>query len=117
MLPAMKLLIAVMVPVRVSALDVPPTVTPPPLLAARLPEPTLRVRVPLLESTSLMLIWLIAEATSSTTRVLAGALISGVSSTAVRAMVRLNAEESRLPSLTLNCTVRVKVEGASARLV
>ena len=113
----MKLLMAVRVPVRVSALEVPPTVTPAALVAARLPEPTLSVTVPPLESESLMLIRLITEATSSTTTVFAGAVITGESSTAVTVMLRLNPEESRLPSLTWNCTVRVEVEGASDRLV
>ena len=64
-----------------------------------------------------MLIWLITVATSSTTRVLVGALITGASSTVIIVMLRMTPAESRLPSLTWNCTVRAPGVGDSDRLV
>ena len=64
-----------------------------------------------------MLIRLITEATSSTTWVLAGTLITGVSSTALMVMVRVTPVESRLPSLARNSTVRAPRVGDSDRLV
>ena len=85
LLPAIKVLMLLMLPVRVNALLVPPIVTPPPLVAARLPEVTDRVTVTELlpASTSLKLMPVMALGVSSVTPMVIGAVTSGASLTAV----------------------------------
>ena len=80
---------AAKVPVSVSALALPPTTTPAPLVAVRLPAGTLKVAVtlPLPASTSLKLMPLSLVATSSVTAILAGAPMVGVSLMAASTMV------------------------------
>ncbi|MNJ14516.1 hypothetical protein D3C77_87420 [compost metagenome] len=117
LLPAMKVLILAIVPVRVRAEPVPPTTTPPPLMADKVPEPTEKVTVAVLESASLKLMPVTAVAVSSLTDSVAGALTCGVSLTAVTLTVLVATVLSRLPSLIWKLTVRLAVLGASDRLV
>ncbi|MDT4805815.1 hypothetical protein FQZ97_386310 [compost metagenome] len=118
LLAAMKALMLAMLPVRVSALAVPPTMTLPPLLAVRLPEPTASVTVTLFvpASASLKLMPVMALATSSVTARVAGAETCGVSLVPLTLTDLLAAVLSRAPSLTVKLTVRVPPSGASLLL-
>src|SRR5690606_7843229 len=106
-------------PLRVMALLVPPTVTPPPLVAARLPEATDRMTVTglLPASASLKLIPVMALGMSSVTPMVAGAATIGASLTAVTLTVLVAGVLSSSPSLTTKLTVRLAVLGASLLLL
>ena len=82
---AMNALRFVMSPASVRFEDVPPTVTPPPLVALRTPDGTARLTdtLALPASTSLTRMPVSGEATSSVTLMLAGAVMPGASFTAV----------------------------------
>ncbi|MNF72001.1 hypothetical protein D3C84_539620 [compost metagenome] len=84
-LAAMKALMSATVPVRVRLpVPEPPTLTPPPLVAARVPLATLKVAVtlPLPASTSAKLMPVRAAGTSSVTAMETGAVMLGASFTA-----------------------------------
>ncbi|MNR31263.1 hypothetical protein D3C85_1487630 [compost metagenome] len=114
----MKALMLPIEPVSVRADAVPPTVTPPPLVALRLPAATLRVTVTLLlpASRSLKLMPVMAVATSSLTAILPGTVTIGASLVVPTVRVRLAVALKLLPSLTAKPMVRVAVAGVSELL-
>ncbi len=104
-----------MLPVRVSSLEVPPTVTSRVEAAARAPAPTLRVAVTGLvpASTSLKLMPMSGLATSSVTVTSDGMLTVGASLTAVTD--RLTSAVSLVPprpSVRVTRMARLAVEGS-----
>ncbi|MCY1297179.1 hypothetical protein D9M70_466100 [compost metagenome] len=102
-----------------SALAVPPTVTPPPEVAASEPLGTERVTVtlPLPASASAKLMPVMAEATSSTTVMPPGRVATGASLVRVTVRVRLAAALLAAPSLTMKLMVRLVVTGSSELLL
>src|SRR5690606_16451644 len=85
LLAAINALTSAIVPANVSALAVPPTITPPPLVAASEPPGTdnVTIIIPGPASTSAKLMPVSAAGTSSVTAMVAGAVITGASFTAV----------------------------------
>ncbi|MCY1368448.1 hypothetical protein D9M69_554280 [compost metagenome] len=117
--PAMKALMSLSEPVSVSALAVPPTVTPLPEVADSEPLGTERVTVtlPLPASASAKLMPVMAEATSSTTVMPPGRVATGASLVRVTVRVRLAAALLAAPSLTMKLMVRLVVTGSSELLL
>ena len=112
------------VPLRVSAVEVPPTVTPtsPAPMALSVPEPTAKVTTPGAEltslSTSLKVIGPSAVGVSSVIGNDATALMVGESLTAVMVMSRVTAVDwALLPSVTMNSTVRGWLSGLFEELL
>jgi hypothetical protein len=98
-LPATKAFSATRVPVSVIVVGLPPTVTPPPEVAASVPEPTDRVIVIVATpaSTSVTLMPVTAVDASSVTARVAGTDTTGASFTAVMVSVTLVEAESGPP--------------------
>ncbi len=114
----MNALMSAIVPANVSAIGSPPTVTPPPLVAANLPSGTVSITVTglLPASTSAKLISVRALATSSVTVMLAGAVTVGASLTGVTSNVTeaLSLCAPPLPVLPLSVIVTVRATSAVA---
>ena len=108
------MLIAASVPVKVSALAVPPTTTPLPDTAVKLPAGTesVMVTLPAPASTSPKLKPVSLVATSSVTAMLAGDVMVGVSLTAITLLIVTVAGAEIAPTLS----VTVKVIGATGPL-
>ena len=116
---AMKALRSARLPLRVSALLVPPTVTEPLLVALRVPLGTEKVAVTVFEpaSGSAKLMPVRTLAWSSVTLRVAGAVICGASFTAVTLSTLVARLLSAVPSLTWKLMVRAAVLGASEPLL
>jgi hypothetical protein len=103
------------VPVRVREVALPDTVTPPPLIAAKVPLPTSRVTATVLvpASASEKLIPITELARSSFTEIDPSADITGISLVAATEMVRVALTAGARLSLTETVTVLEAVDGAS----
>ena len=121
---AIKVLMSVTVPVRVSVpLPEPPTVTPPPVIAASVPEGTERVTrtLPAPASTSAIEMPVRAVATSSVTVIETGTAFTGASLSAVMLIVEFADAVSGPPEPVLPpsliAIVKVSVAGGVSLLI